>query len=74
MSGGTPKSLDEALALIFGSTKHSLAGVPFKDQAHAIMKDFLSQRFGVAMLTATDDERLVAVLEGLFNDITKRVY
>lgn len=65
---GTPKDLDEAI-------KQALCVGPLSEiteRTYLILKDFLSQRFGVAMLVAADDERLVAVLQELFNEITRR--
>lgn len=66
-TGGTPKTLDEAI-------KFSLCVGPLNEiteRAYLVLKDFLSQRFGVAMLMATNQETETA-LKVLFEEITRR--
>lgn len=62
---GTPKTLDEAIAtaVSFGP----LSGL--KDRAHAILKDYLAQKFGVAMLKHPEHSEM---LKQLFETICKR--
>jgi hypothetical protein len=65
---GTPKSLDEAIAIILATTNSQ----NIREYPYIVLKDFLAQKFGAAMLVAGDDENLVAVLESLFETITRR--
>lgn len=64
---GTPKNLDEAImaALMVGPLSQ------IKERSYHVLKDFLSQRFGVAMLMATNSETETA-LKVLFEEITRR--
>lgn len=63
----TPKTLDEAIlqALMVGPLNQ------IRERAYLVMKDFLAQRFGVAMLKEADP-RVVSLLEDLFEEIVKR--
>lgn len=64
---GTPKTLDEAI-------KFSLCVGPLSEiteRTYLILKDFLSQRFGVAMLLSTNTETETA-LKVLFEEIVRR--
>lgn len=65
--GGTPKTLDEAIK--FALCVGPLSSVV--DRSYFHIKDFLAQRFGVAML-AENDPRVVELLETLFNEIVRR--
>lgn len=67
-NGGTPESLESAIygAMVMGPLK----GAP--DRTLAAVKDYLSQRFGTAMLEAGDEQAVVGVLEKLFLEITKK--
>ena len=63
---GTPKTLDEAI-------KFALCVGPLSDvvdRSYFQIKDFLSQRFGVAMLLA--DEPTAKALQILFDEIVRR--
>lgn len=62
---GTPKTLDEAiaLALMVGPLSE------IRERAYLVLKDYLSQKFGVAMLMHTECD---TVLKNLFEDITRR--
>lgn len=61
---GTPKDLDAAIMDVF--TTFMSSG---PDQSHAVLKDFLAQRFGAAMLEHPECEN---VLKELFDGIVKR--
>lgn len=67
---GTPKTLDEAIAMALctGELKHIPDGL-----YHAI-KDFLSQEFGVAILTSDlkTEFEITKSLKRLFHNITRR--
>ena len=66
-NSGTPKTLDEAIkfALCVGPLSE------ITERSYLILKDFLSQRFGVAMLLA-NDPKVEEALKILFEEITRR--
>lgn len=65
VEGGTPKTLDDAvtIALCVGP----LSDV--RDRSYFVLKDFLSQRFGAAMLAHPECDK---VLKELFENIVRR--
>lgn len=64
---GTPKTLDEAImrALMVGPLSQ------IKERSYLVLKDYLAQKFGVALLLATTPE-IESVLQVLFEEITRR--
>lgn len=65
---GTPKTLDEALSVVITYSN----GANLRELPHAVIKDFLAQKFGVAMLRASETPGLEKALEELFNEIVRR--
>lgn len=68
LAGGTPKTLDEAI-------EHMLCIGPmsnFKEQARAILKDFMAQKFATAYLKAGNDEKTFYAIKDLYVELTKR--
>lgn len=66
MNSGTPKDLDQTLAIILALPENPAKG----HLAYLVMRDFLAQRFGVAYLEA--DGRELESLMRVFDAITKR--
>lgn len=61
----TPRTLDEALMMVYTM-------IPMCDLKHfgyAVVKDYLAQKFGAAMLNNPEAEE---ILKKLFEDITRR--
>ena len=65
---GTPKTLDEALvvAICIGALSE------VQERSYHVFKDYMAQKFGVAYLKADGDEKLLKVLQELFEELTKR--
>jgi hypothetical protein len=69
---GTPKTLDEALNQAF--IEQALAQGPLvmsKDKAYWVLRDYLAQRFGAAMLKYPSSED---ILKELFEEITEHSF
>ncbi len=65
---GTPKTLEAAVLRIY----MHVPMCDLKEYGYAVIKDFLSQRFGAAILAHGEDQRVTDVLSILFNDIVAR--
>lgn len=65
---GTPKTLDEALTAIlyFGALKE------IEKRAHVILRDYLAQVFGIAMLKVAGKIEIERALQELFEQIVGR--
>lgn len=63
----TPRNLDEAVA-------HMLIGPMSKlrERSYQVMRDYLAQRFGAVYLQLSDDPKTLAVVQNLFEELTKR--
>lgn len=65
-ANGTPSTLDEAIKLAM-----CFVGTNAEQMRYAVIKDFLSQRFGAAMLEASSEHE-GNTLNKLFLSITRR--
>lgn len=63
----TPKTLDQAIGHTLVGPLHEL-----RERSHAVLKDFLAQKFSVAYLKAESVPGALPILEELFHALTVR--
>lgn len=64
----TPKTLDEVVIMLCLTP----GGPDRRDRMHAVIKDFIAQKFSVAYMNAGTDNAKLKELSDLFEQLTKK--